>query len=106
MEATAAFVTLMGSAAVPLDEACLLVAAHAADAGPDTVANGLASLDELAATCPGSSLDDIRAHLFGTVGFAGNRRHYDDPRNSYLDVVLQRRVGICGRRGVTSGRAG
>lgn len=27
-------------------------------------------------------------------GFSGNVEHYEDPRNSYLDQVLQRRVGI------------
>jgi regulator of sirC expression with transglutaminase-like and TPR domain len=35
-------------------------------------------------------------HLFGPagVGFRGNDADYYDPRNSYLDQVLQRRVGI------------
>jgi regulator of sirC expression with transglutaminase-like and TPR domain len=32
--------------------------------------------------------------LFEQEGFAGNRAHYDDYRNSLLNVVLDRRVGI------------
>lgn len=32
--------------------------------------------------------------LFDEMGFQGNIRHYDDPRNSFLNDVLERRVGI------------
>jgi regulator of sirC expression with transglutaminase-like and TPR domain len=32
--------------------------------------------------------------LFGQLGFVGNREHYDDPRNSLLNDVLSRRMGI------------
>jgi regulator of sirC expression with transglutaminase-like and TPR domain len=32
--------------------------------------------------------------LFDELGFQGNGDHYDDPRNSFLNEVLQRRVGI------------
>ncbi len=32
--------------------------------------------------------------LFDEIGFQGNRTAYDDPRNSYLNDVLQRRLGI------------
>jgi regulator of sirC expression with transglutaminase-like and TPR domain len=32
--------------------------------------------------------------LFQDEGFAGNRAHYDDFRNSLLNVVLERRLGI------------
>ena len=32
--------------------------------------------------------------LFEEEGFAGNRAHYDDYRNSFLNVVLERRLGI------------
>ena len=28
------------------------------------------------------------------AGFTGNRRHYGDPRNSYLNEVLERKLGI------------
>src|SRR5438876_10947467 len=33
-------------------------------------------------------------HLFRTCGFAGNREDYYDPRNSFLNDVLDRRQGI------------
>jgi regulator of sirC expression with transglutaminase-like and TPR domain len=32
--------------------------------------------------------------LFDELGFKGNVEHYDDPRNSYLDDVLERKLGI------------
>ena len=32
--------------------------------------------------------------LFGELGFRGNERDYDDPRNLLLDEVLERRLGI------------
>ena len=37
---------------------------------------------------------DISAYLFKEQGFAGNRKHYDDPRNSFLNNVIDRRTGI------------
>lgn len=42
-------------------------------------------------------LDAIRAfneYLYDEQGFAGNRERYDDPRNSFLNEVLERRTGI------------
>jgi regulator of sirC expression with transglutaminase-like and TPR domain len=36
----------------------------------------------------------INAHLFHELGFAGNHGDYYDPRNSFLNDVLDRRVGI------------
>ena len=36
----------------------------------------------------------IAEHLFEGEGFAGNHAHYDDYRNSLLNVVLERRLGI------------
>jgi regulator of sirC expression with transglutaminase-like and TPR domain len=33
-------------------------------------------------------------YLFHEMGFRGNARDYYDPRNSYLNVVLERRTGI------------
>lgn len=40
------------------------------------------------------TLDVLDHHLFQVEGFAGNRERYYDPRNSYLNEVLERRVGI------------
>jgi regulator of sirC expression with transglutaminase-like and TPR domain len=33
-------------------------------------------------------------YLFHDMGFRGNKQHYYDPRNSYLNQVLDRRTGI------------
>lgn len=35
----------------------------------------------------------INRHLFDESGYAGNHDAYDDPRNSYLNEVLERRLG-------------
>lgn len=39
-------------------------------------------------------VDALNAYLFGELGFFGNRERYDDPRNSCLNEVLDRRTGI------------
>jgi len=36
----------------------------------------------------------LNAYLYEELGFSGNREHYDDPRNSFLNEVLDRRLGI------------
>lgn len=36
----------------------------------------------------------LNAYLFDEQGFSGNRTRYDDPRNSFLNEVLDRRTGI------------
>ena len=36
----------------------------------------------------------LNEYLFDEMGFRGNREHYDDPRNSFLNEVLERRTGI------------
>lgn len=46
---------------------------------------------------PGASSEAITAlneYLFEEEGFSGNREQYDDPRNSFLNEVLDRRTGI------------
>ena len=79
-------------AALPLDEAALLVATFAS---PDLdVRAQLERLDELAAGVWAPTLDALRKRLFGELGFAGDDQDYYDPRNSYLDAVLDRRLGI------------
>ena len=43
------------------------------------------------------ALDKLRAlnaFFFEDMRFAGNVNHYDDPHNSYLNVVLSKRLGI------------
>src|SRR4051794_21855067 len=49
------------------------------------------------ATTDRSTLSCVRAlnaYLFEEVGLVGNREHYEDPRNSCLNEVLDRRTGI------------
>jgi regulator of sirC expression with transglutaminase-like and TPR domain len=36
----------------------------------------------------------LNAYLFEELGFSGNAQRYDDPRNSFLNEVLDRRLGI------------
>jgi regulator of sirC expression with transglutaminase-like and TPR domain len=36
----------------------------------------------------------LNAYLYEELGFSGNRDRYDDPRNSFLNEVLDRRTGI------------
>ena len=77
---------------IPLDEAALLIAAHAR---PELdIAAELGRLDELAAGCKEPTLDGLTHRLFDDLGFRGNAEHYQDPDNSYLDQVMRRRLGI------------
>jgi regulator of sirC expression with transglutaminase-like and TPR domain len=84
-----------------LAEACLMVAQ---DAYPDLdPAPHLARIDALAATVKSRVAADafakqkvaaLNRHLFSELGFHGNAEDYYDPRNSYLNEVLERRTGI------------
>jgi regulator of sirC expression with transglutaminase-like and TPR domain len=78
--------------ALPLDQAALLIAAHA-HPGLDVGAE-LARLDGLAAGVAEPSLDAWRRHLFVELGFSGNVHRYYDPANSFLDDVMRRRKGL------------
>ncbi len=83
---------LRTGADVPLDEAALLVAAHAM---PDLdVAMQVSRLDELAAGIPTPSVQALRAHLVDRLGFRGDEETYHDVRNSLLPEVLDRRLGL------------
>lgn len=42
----------------------------------------------------GGRVAALNRYLFEELGFFGNREHYDDPRNSCLNEVLDRRTGI------------
>jgi len=94
VEAVERFAALAGGPepAIPLDEAALVLAA--ATRGTGEVEAGLAALDALAAEVPAPTLDGLRALLFRDLGFAGNAEDYHDPANSWLDEVIERRVGI------------
>lgn len=74
------------------DEAALLIAAHAR---PDLDIDAYrARLDDLAAACPEPTLAAVSRQLFAVEGFRGNTDDYYEPENSYLDQVLDRRLGI------------
>jgi regulator of sirC expression with transglutaminase-like and TPR domain len=77
---------------LPLDEAALSIAAMA-DASVDVSAQ-LARLDEVAARIGPADTKEVCRLVFETLGVQGDRETYDDPRNSYLDQVLNRRLGI------------
>lgn len=77
---------------VALDEAALLISACA---NPELdVASELHRLDDLAGSIDGAGVDGVCRLLFDDLGLQGDRQHYDDPANSYLDRVLDRRRGI------------
>lgn len=67
------------------------------------VAANARSLDAMAAevrdrlgrkTSGEEAVNTINRYLFAEQGFGGNRRHYYDPDNSYLNKVLERKTGI------------
>ena len=41
-----------------------------------------------------ATLTTINRYLFDELGFSGNNSQYDDPRNSYLNEVFDRKLGI------------
>src|SRR3984893_11407172 len=41
-----------------------------------------------------TAVDVLNAYLFDEQGFTGNRERYEDPSNSFLNEVLERRTGI------------
>lgn len=94
MQPTERFAELVnGSEAdLALDEAALLIAAHA---HPDLdMAARLQQLDDLAADAPDTDARALAHFLFQERLFSGNSGDYGDPRNSLLDEVLDRRLGI------------
>jgi regulator of sirC expression with transglutaminase-like and TPR domain len=42
----------------------------------------------------GGRIDAVNRYLFGELGFVGNREQFDDPRNSCLNEVMDRKKGI------------
>ena len=86
---------------LPLAEGALLIAAEEypslsipryiavldqfADAARPRVPGGAAAGEAVAALCE---------FLFKEAGFKGNTEHYGDPKNSFLNEVLDRRLGI------------
>jgi regulator of sirC expression with transglutaminase-like and TPR domain len=63
----------------------------------------LRQLDDLAAAVrprlfphasPEAAVTELAGYLFRECGFGGNQEEYYDPRNSFLNDVLERRIGI------------
>jgi regulator of sirC expression with transglutaminase-like and TPR domain len=81
---------------IRLDEAAFCIAACARpDAQPRLdVDEWCARLDALAAASPEPTFEGVRTLLFVTERFIGNTDDYGDPRNSFLDAVVERRRGI------------
>ena len=86
---------------ISLAEAALLIASHEYPDLP--VPAYLSRIEELAhmlqmrigedATAL-ERIADLNQFLFGDLGFAPNAKDYYDPRNSFLNEVLERRTGI------------
>jgi regulator of sirC expression with transglutaminase-like and TPR domain len=87
--------------AIDLARACLLIAQ---DAYPGLDVDGyLGEIERLAARLRGRLPDAdgaeeriaaLNEFLFAELGYTGNAENYYDPRNSYLNEVLDRRTGI------------
>jgi len=87
--------------AIDLARACLLIAR---DAYPGLDVDGyLGEIERLAARLRGRLPDAdgaeeriaaLNEFLFAELGYTGNAENYYDPRNSYLNEVLDRRTGI------------
>ena len=96
-----ALIEELAAPAPRLDRAALLIAA---EEYPDLDVHGyLARIDGLADGVrarlsgdegPAGVLAAINGHLYQELGFRGNREQYYDPRNSYLNDVIERRTGI------------
>lgn len=92
---------LSRSEPIDLIEASLLVAAEeyprlhiAAETARITAMGEEARRRVSARGNPFARLDALRAYLFDEIGLQGNGEQYDDPRNSFLNEVMNRRVGI------------
>jgi len=87
--------------AIPLAETALLMACE--EYPQIEISPYLDQLDEMAAVVrskmragdsPLDTINTINNVLFDVLGFRGNKENYYDPRNSFLNDVLERRVGI------------
>lgn len=87
--------------AIDLAEGALLIAVEEqAGLDPSVYLEHLANMGREAAARLGGDRDPYHAiavlnrYLFEELGFHGNEEDYYDPRNSYLDQVLERRTGL------------
>jgi len=90
VDAVERFTALVAGSEPELDRGALAIAAGA-DPDLDTD-RWLRELDRLAEGVGG--LEELLHRLFVEEGFSGDTRRYYDPRNSLLDRVLARKLGI------------
>jgi regulator of sirC expression with transglutaminase-like and TPR domain len=94
------FETLAADPDPPVEELALAVAAELREPDRDTTLGRLDQLGEqLALLASGGDGPEVEAWACGEVlggrhGLAGDREDYDNPDNSMLDLVLQRRRGL------------
>lgn len=101
-EARSRFAALVapGVERIPLAEATLWIAkAQYPELDVEEYLDRLEELAEIArdrleAAPPDRVVERFNTFLFDELGFAGNTEGYADPRNSYLNDVLDRRLGI------------
>jgi regulator of sirC expression with transglutaminase-like and TPR domain len=94
MDPAERFATIVRGAeeSIHLDEATLCISACVQR--EVDVDEWCARIDDLAASCAGSTFASVRDHLFVIGGFRGDTEDYGDPCNSFLDAVISRRRGI------------
>lgn len=85
---------------VPLAEAALWIAAEEyPDLDVDAYLDRLDALAEegrrlISPSALQETVESLNRFVFHDLGFAGDSESYDDPRNSFLNEVLDRRLGI------------
>jgi regulator of sirC expression with transglutaminase-like and TPR domain len=79
----------------PLDHLALSIAAQLRDVDTDAALAQLDALGAEVAAAPGDDRLDALVEVLGRrYGYAGDDDEYDDPANSMLDIVLERRRGL------------
>ena len=100
-EEPTSFSVLAQSADPPLDALALALAAQfrTVDVGAamddlDALGAEIAIVASRRSGSPEGDVETCAAVLGGRHGYVGDRAEYDDPRNSMLDVVIERRRGL------------
>lgn len=100
--AVTSFMSEVARSPIDITRAALIFAKEIAYPALD-IARYLERLDQLAASVwinisavrtPAAQAKALAESLFGQIGFQGNQQYYTDPRNSYLNEVFDRRLGI------------
>jgi len=100
MTARDEFTRLIRETDTPVAEAALWIAAEQRAIDVRANLDKLAALADAvrprieAAASQREKIEALNQYLFVEQGFAGSRENYYDPRNSFLDQVIERRVGI------------